>query len=147
MTTVGYLRANEISGCTSELPARRFDLLFCVGSWEHRSLAISGWKELSADRTIVLRFKSRRDDRVKDAHIQMLKASLEDRTDFSILHLPSATEMPKAFDVIRGALSTTSQILGRKVRVCIDISTMPRSLIAFMLLMGFRTKLVDEATM
>jgi hypothetical protein len=33
------------------------------------------------------------------------------------------------------------------VRLCIDISTMPRSLIAFMLLMGFRTKLVDEITL
>jgi hypothetical protein len=147
MTTVGYVRANEFSDRIVALPIRKFDLLFCVGSWEQRSLAIAKWHNLSADRTVIFRFKSRNDDAAKDANIKKLEDEFRDRSDCCILHLPSTTQISRAFDTVGETMRAARQRLGRKLRLCVDISTMPRSLIAFILLMGFRNKLIDEATL
>jgi hypothetical protein len=147
MTTVGYVRAKQFSGRVGALPARKFDLLFCVGSWEQRCLAISKWHNLSTDRTIILRFKSRSNDAAKDANIRILENEFRNRSECSVLHLPSTTQISRAFDVVGETMRAVSQRLQRKLRLCIDISTMPRSLIAFILLMGLRTKLIDEATL
>lgn len=146
MLTFGYVRASQLSGRIVQFPERHFDLLLTVGSWEVRSLAIGHWSRISAEKALILRFKSRRDDAAKDRNIKVLTEMLGSQLECSVLHLPATTEMSGAFDIVGRELSLVKGLLGRKLRVCVDISTMPRSLIAFLLLMGFRSKVLDEVT-
>lgn len=147
MPTVGYIRASEFSDRISALPNRTFDLFLCVGSWEQRCLAMLSWSKLSADQSLILRFRSRRNDAAKDANIRTLQTNLGARSQCSVLHLPSTTQVLAAFDIVGEALVSHSKKVGRKLRLCIDISTMPRSMISYILLMGFKTKLIDEISL
>jgi hypothetical protein len=147
MTTVGYIRADEFSDRTSNLPNRHFDLLLCVGSWENRCLALKSWRGLTSDRSMILRFASRRDDTIKDKNIKDLDKELRARSECQLVHLSSTTQISKAFDALGEEMTRFAKRIGRKLRLCVDISTMPRSLISYILLMGFRTKIIDQATL
>jgi hypothetical protein len=146
---VGYISSNTVRGAINELPSVHPDLLIAVGSWERRCCSILDWPSLAFDDAVILKFASVPSDnpdkeKAKAHNIASLKRRLSEYRPASIIELPRSTEMSQIFHLVGAEIAKHAAARSRRLRICMDISSMPRALICYLLLACFKAKLVDE---
>jgi|GEM_PF-5851452 len=152
MTVIGYISTHATRGQISRLPPMDFDAVITVVSWESRCHSILTWEGLSSDYAFILRFAS---TPTSDPEKWVLKAKNGEvlingisrvAKQHVVLELPKSTAMSQGFHLISAQIGRLAKKLNRRVRVCIDLSSMPRSMICFLLLCCFKESVVDFVT-
>jgi hypothetical protein len=148
MSTIGYIDVVQHRSTSAQLKPVHFDLLICMASWEQRCREVTNWIGLTSERVVVLCFDgSNYQDNDKQANLLALKAFGDKISDdCQILDLPQSLSMIDAFGSIEETLHSIAGKLGRPLRICVDISSMPRSLITFVALASFVRKHCFEVT-
>ena len=150
MPVVGFLATNETRGKVTAMAADHFDLVIVAGSWEQRCRNILDWQSLSADDGLLFQFAGTPgDDPVKTSdkrkNIQALLERLGPRiAGLTPLLLPRSTQMGAIFPEVGDAMMRAAILRGRRLKILVDISSMPRSLISYILLSSFKRKIADR---
>lgn len=149
MTVIGYIATDAAQRQISRLPQMHFDVLIMVVSWERRCHSILNWGGLSCDRALILKFAG---TPMADSEKEALK-TVNGETIISgvsrharehrIVELPKSTSMAQAFHVVGTAIRDLALENSRRLRLCVDISSMPRSMICYLLLSSFKQSLTD----
>jgi hypothetical protein len=149
---VGYISVNWVRTRIGSFMPQHFDVLVTVGSWERRCHSILEWKGLSCDNAIILRFAGTPMDNPEKANskarnIEILESGIPAHaTSWKILDLPKSTAMAQSFHIVGEAIAQLASVKSRRLRICVDVSSMPRSLICFLILSSFKQMITDHVS-
>jgi hypothetical protein len=146
---IGYISSRGVRRAIKELSPAHFDLLLTVGSWERRCRSILDWSNCTFDNALILKFanvpsENPEKEKAKAHNVAALREHLSKDRAAIVLDLPRSTEMSQVFHRVGAEVAKYVAARSRRLRICIDVSSMPRALICYLLLSSFKTKVVDE---
>lgn len=130
----GFLEAKQVSGATSALEVPEVDVVFAVSSWEPRCLAIRDLGVGKARVGIWLQFLEMGELGNRQDHDSKLGDWIATKCESVIpIEGVSAVDEQRMFPALRRAIADANRVLGRPVKVLVDVSCCPKAYILFII--------------
>ncbi|NJC40567.1 hypothetical protein GGQ87_000825 [Brevundimonas alba] len=133
---VGTLSLQQSGPHTSIDLCRAYDLVLSALSWERRATsAVSAIKELKSPLTL-LKFASSSEE-MEAAKAESLKTFQTLTGEISIVELQGSTQFQKNADRLVDLITERVTVVGRPIKILVDITCMPKAYSLFLMGMGF----------
>ena len=140
----GWLKGSSERFGVGTVTKEHFDILICASSWDSRCVAVTNETGLTADHSLLVLFASRDHSGLRDAHDPKLEEFCRKHTSTIHIVKGSSAIVDGLWTQIHNILVSISSELGRRIKILIDISTLPRFLTGALLKMGLARSLCSK---